>query len=431
MWSTLILVLGVLGCLFNVAFSATPSLGSYNINPNTITVSGLSSGAYMAVQMHVAFSETFTGAAIFAGGPYYCAEGSVNTAQLKCMQTTMGVPNAQLYVNDTNKFFKSNQIDDPANLADDKVFLFSGTSDTTVAPAVMKSLETYYKTFVTEGTVVSEFTFKASHCLPTTNYGNTCTVTMSPYIGKCNYDGAGIAFKVLYGDNLVTGKDVAANLLTFDQSPFSPAKASIGATGYVYVPTACKSGTTQCNLHVSFHGCKQDIANIQDQYAADTGFNSWAEANNIIVLYPYAVSSTNPSNPNSCWDWWGYSGADYVYKSGAQMKFVKDLIDHMLKGSAPVPTAAPTPTGPPVEPVPTLEPTLKPTSGFQCQEWSACVWDHYTAGRAIFSTNYQNYWAKGSNDDLGLTGYCGGAVGVNSPVAVKLTADGYYEKGNC
>lgn len=416
--------------------AATPSLGSYNINPNTVTVSGLSSGAYMAVQMHVAFSDLFSGAAIFAGGPYYCAEGNVNTAQLKCMQTSMGVPNAQLYINDTNKFFAANHIDDPANLADDKVFLFSGTSDTTVVPAVMKSLESYYKSFVTAGKIVSEFSFSAAHCLPTLDYGNKCTMTTSPYIGKCNYDGAGIALKVLYGENLVAGKDVAANLLTFNQSPFAPAKSSIGDLGYVYVPTACKSGA-QCHLHVSFHGCKQDIASIQDQYAADTGFNSWAEANNIIVLYPYAVSSVTPSNPNSCWDWWAYTGSDYVYKTGAQMKFVKDLIDHMMEGSAPVPSAAPTPTGPPVPtlaPVtasPSLPPTLRPTSGFQCQEWSACVWDHYTAGRAVFSTNYQNYWAKGSNDDLGLTGYCGGAVGVNTPVAVRMTAEGYYEKGNC
>ena len=102
-----------------------------------------------------------------------------------------------------------------------------------------------------------------------------------------------------------------------------------------------------------------------------------------------------------------------------------------------MPTAAPTPTGPPVPTlapvtaIPSVLPTLKPTSGFVCQEWSACVWDHYTAGRAVFSTNYQNYWAKGSNDDLGLTGYCGGAVGANSPIAVRMTANGYYEKGNC
>lgn len=59
------------------------------------------------------------------------------------------------------------------------------------------------------------------------------------------------------------------------------------------------------------------------------------------------------------------------------------------------------------------------------------MWDHYSAGRAVFSTNYLNYWAKGSNDDLGSTSYCGGAVGNTSPVPVRMVADKYYEKGNC
>ena len=76
--------------------------------------------------------------------------------------------------------------------------------------------------------------------------------------------------------------------------------------------------------------CVQDLDSIDNKYADKTGFNGWAEANNIIVLYPYAVSSVQPSNPNACWDWWGYTGTNYVYQSGVQMKFVKDLIDHMV-----------------------------------------------------------------------------------------------------
>jgi poly(3-hydroxybutyrate) depolymerase len=43
-----------------------------DIDPSKVTVSGLSSGGFMAVQMHVAYSSVFSGAGIFAGGPYYC-----------------------------------------------------------------------------------------------------------------------------------------------------------------------------------------------------------------------------------------------------------------------------------------------------------------------------------------------------------------------
>ena len=44
--------------------SSTSILGPYNIS--MITVSGLSSGGYMAVQMHLSHSVRISGAAIFA-----------------------------------------------------------------------------------------------------------------------------------------------------------------------------------------------------------------------------------------------------------------------------------------------------------------------------------------------------------------------------
>ena len=101
-----------------------------------------------------------------------------------------------------------------------------------------------------------------------------------------------------------------------------------------------------------------------------------------------------------------------------------------------VPTLAPAPSPQPVvsptqPPQPTFLPTAKPTSGFVCQAFTACVWDHYTAGRAVFSQSYTHYAAKGSLDDLGLTGYCGGAPGVTTPVTIHTTADNYYELGSC
>ena len=40
-------------------------LGPYNIS--SVTVSGISSGGYFAVQMHIAYSSLISGAAIFAG----------------------------------------------------------------------------------------------------------------------------------------------------------------------------------------------------------------------------------------------------------------------------------------------------------------------------------------------------------------------------
>ncbi len=52
---------------------AAERLGSYAIDPGAISISGISSGGFMANQFHVAHSATIMGAGIVAGGPYACA----------------------------------------------------------------------------------------------------------------------------------------------------------------------------------------------------------------------------------------------------------------------------------------------------------------------------------------------------------------------
>jgi hypothetical protein len=34
-------------------------------------------------------------------------------------------------------------------------------------------------------------------------------------------------------------------------------------------------------------------------------------------------------NPNGCFDWWGYSGADYATKSSVQMTTVMNMVKHL------------------------------------------------------------------------------------------------------
>ena len=47
----------------------------------------------MAVQMHVAYSAVFkAGVGSFAGGPFYCAEGSIGNALPRCMCGTDYMP---------------------------------------------------------------------------------------------------------------------------------------------------------------------------------------------------------------------------------------------------------------------------------------------------------------------------------------------------
>ena len=286
----------------------------------------------MAVQMHVAYSAIVNGSAIFAGGPFYCAESTLEYAEQKCMSTSLGPPQTQKLVDLTISDFTLGYIDSPNNLHDDNVYLFSGKLDTVVDQNVVKALQNYYKAFVHSGNIVADFNINAEHCMPTLNYGEDCGTLSSPYIGNCNFDGAGAALKVLLGPELSKGQANPSNLYAFDQTPyFLGSLTSIGDVGYIYIPSSCEK-TNKCHLHISFHGCEQNLELIGNEYAVHSGFNDWAEANNIIVLYPYTkVSSTVPFNPKGCWDWWSYTNYEYGVKAGIQMQFVKKLID-TIKG---------------------------------------------------------------------------------------------------
>lgn len=60
------------------------TLAGYNVDPKSVSVSGLSAGGFMSAQLGVAYSNIFkTGFGVFAGGPYDCARNQ-NVSQPPC-----------------------------------------------------------------------------------------------------------------------------------------------------------------------------------------------------------------------------------------------------------------------------------------------------------------------------------------------------------
>jgi len=299
---------------------------------NSVTLSGLSSGAYFSTQYQFAHSASIQGVAIFAGGPYYCAQNNLNTALLACMNNlnTVSLPVLESYARTSASI---GAIDPLTNLAKHKVYIFSGTQDATVKPSVVKLLDTMYRNLGVQD-ISTNFNLVAAHTFPTLSYGNPCTAAYTPYISKCNYDGAGEALKTLYGDLKPPVAPIPSNFVTLEQSQFtggrSPAALSLGPRAYLYVPSGCKTSGANCRLHVAFHGCQQYMNMIQLQYVENTGYNGWAEANDILVLYPQAIVMSSV-NPNGCWDWWGYLSANYARKTGEQIQFTKTIIDYVLE----------------------------------------------------------------------------------------------------
>ena len=308
------------------------------IDKSQTTVSGLSSGGYMAVQLHIAYSATFkTGAGVVAGGPFYCAEGSVVNATGRCMKHDSSIPVSSL-VSTTNSWASSGYLDAVSNLQASKVYMFSGTLDSAVTQPVMNDLLTYYQSFVPAANIVYKHDVAAEHAMVTDDYGNSCATKASPYIDDCDFDLAGAILQQLYGSLSARNNGTLGGTFTeYDQTTFVT-NHGMATTGWVYVPQACASGQS-CRLHVVLHGCKQNTADIGQQYVRNTGYNRWADTNKIVMLYP----QTSQAATNSCWDWWGYDNANYAKKSGPQMAAIKAMVDKVSSGTPP--SSLPAPTG--------------------------------------------------------------------------------------
>jgi len=305
-----------------------------------VSVSGLSSGAFMAVQFEVAFSRTVIGAGVIAGGPYFCAQGSVYTATTSCSCTSdlqscrvrPGGTRVADLIALTDWFAATHTIDSPSALASHRVWIFSGTLDSVVPQAVSNDLLNYYRHYIGADRITYKRNLAAEHAMPTDQYGNACSVLGSPYINQCNYDAAGALLAWIYGPLAARSTSLAGRFIAFDQSEFiaAPEWHGMADAGYLYIPPACESGGG-CRLHVAFHGCRQSQDDIGTLFVRHAGYNAWADNNRLLILYPQA--SATFMNPNGCWDWWAHDDTRYAQKAGRQMAAVKRMVDRLSSGT--------------------------------------------------------------------------------------------------
>jgi poly(3-hydroxybutyrate) depolymerase len=78
-----------------------------------------------------------------------------------------------------------------------------------------------------------------------------------------------------------------------------------------------------------FHGCRQGAATLGERFVSEAGYNRWADTNRLIVLYPQVGASWWPYNPRGCWDWWGYTGAQYATKDAPQIRAVLAMVERL------------------------------------------------------------------------------------------------------
>jgi poly(3-hydroxybutyrate) depolymerase len=290
------------------------------IDPDRITVSGISAGAMMAHQLHVAYSELFSGAAAIAGGPYGCAEGSLATAMARCMASSGGgLPVAELAAA-LRSDAEAGRIAPPERLADDRVWLFHGRNDTVVAAGVSDALAALYAEFVPPENLSYVDGVPAAHHFPADGRGHACGASQSPFVGDCGYDAAGTLLQFLY-PGLQAPVEPVAEALTSLPLTGGP-EAGLSETAHLYVPAACKDGNANCALHLVLHGCAQSASQIGTAFIEQSGYLPWAEANSIVLAFPQVEPAA--LNPYACWDWWGYTGPQYRWRDGTQTRVLAE-----------------------------------------------------------------------------------------------------------
>lgn len=346
-------------------------------NLQQVTVSGISSGAYLAHQLHIAYSDRIQGAGLVAGGPYGCAAGSTCQAINRCMNAN-SPPAVEVLWRKAETLESLGRIAALSHLKKSRVYIARGGRDDTVGAAQTEALVQFYqRAALSQGDIFTacrhgEGCSLAGHALVTPNGPRACGEHAHPYLNQCAGENQpDEILRWLYPNKAPwnpPSTHLNGRLIAFDQDQATAVNTRVyqlAKVGYLYIPALCEHQS--CPVHIALHGCAQSEAVLRtndafinashtanepqenNSFVRDAGYNASADANGIIILYPQAepsgyriaekpifpssketllnVCATLPAaaspslfgfNPKGCWDWWGYTrhpylGADDVY----------------------------------------------------------------------------------------------------------------------
>lgn len=286
------------------------------------TVSGLSAGGYMATQLHVTHSARISGAAALAAGPYDCAQASIARALGPCLTgSELGSASSETLARSRSS---AAEVDDLTNLRNDPVWLFHSSADTVVHRPATQALYEFYSKFTAEDLVTFVTDIRAAHGMPTLSAGASCGEMTPPFVNACGFDAAGEILNHLHELSSGPKAPDKSRLFGFDQTCCSTPNTLLAEAGFVYQPSACESH--ECDIHMVLHGCRQGAEIVKRQFIEQAGYLRWAEGNDLILIFPQVAASL--TNPAGCWDWWGYTGANYATRSAPQIQALMAMFEH-------------------------------------------------------------------------------------------------------
>ncbi|MGB0661397.1 MAG: hypothetical protein ACPGNV_14635 [Mangrovicoccus sp.] len=343
------------------------------------------------MQLHIAYSSHFIGAGVIAGGPYRAVE-SCNEAgatvpisnMLNALYVAM-TPLTAASAPDVDKLLglakTTENIDDLSNIAKQRMYIFTGTKDTKVNQHVGRTAEAFYRGLgVKQSNMLFVDNIPAGHSIITQNPEDSPLDTNKPpYINRSTKIGPDGENVPIYDDvpAFTQSHDIldfiyqaekpvpaatspAGKLLCVEQRQYAETetgKASLARFAYAYIPSKVHAKEAEAlGVHIAIHGCKQGydfinyvngLQDIQNQppygsrYITSTGYMEWAEANNVIILFPQVAGSDSAAlqNPDGCWDWWGYAAEDtanpdYYSRDAVQIKTIYNMFAALTASDA-------------------------------------------------------------------------------------------------
>jgi len=235
-----------------------------------------------------------------------------------------------------------------ADLHGKPVFAFVGEYDMTVKPASVAAGVKELGRIVGSDKIATDYSKPAGHTWLSRLYGSPkkqCSKS-SPLQNCDNYDLAGNILKHVY-PGLKTPLWSAPNegLYWLSQSAYTGEQTpkQIGAHSHagVYVSDKCRKKPSACKIHVHYHGCHMGVGNKYElKYRLGSsvikrgGFNNWALANDVIVLYPQVLE---------CWFFLPHNAAKHnifwsrqkcIGASNPQLVMVQGMINDLQTGDA-------------------------------------------------------------------------------------------------
>lgn len=419
----------IIFCQLSMSLASDQQLNSPTDNTQKFSISGISSGGFMAVQMATIFSNNFLGVGSVAGGFFYCAKNGLQEQILAGQRSLLGVNNLLLFeptgqinsqslqpefrpsVNNPifmsvglcmgnpqlttlpslSQFVFDQSIEPLDHFKKLQVYIYNGKNDSIVKNSMIQKLVDFYNKNGIEKKQIKVVQSKGGHNFPTSKSGlNSCLDQKVPYVSSCRYDAASdilshlLKTRVLYSQPdlnhlyIVDQNIEHQNSLETDIKKLKQPIPSIGGYGYLYASDQCLNTPENCHLHVALHGCEmsdsydqafddlfqkqilnykimgmrseqdsqqsilqmmQSLPTIEQKnnqygllkFALNSGYIDYAEKNNIMILFPqtWITEANYPYNPKGCWDWYGWTGANYATVNGAEPQWLMEYIKNI------------------------------------------------------------------------------------------------------